>query len=311
MPETEANTDLKSGDIKLAYFLLVHNKPEQLNMFLKQILLYGDCDIYIHVDRKNSGMISRIIKDKRIRVISKYEVKWASFEMMAATIAMMKLAVKSGRKYTHAYYGSGNDLLVKRGLYEHLAEYPDKLFMKINEKVKPTDPGAARYRIKWNPKLMVRNGYHPYRYVRWFYHVLFRHGIVVHENKTEIEFEDIYRASQWFVVPYDVIKYIIEYLDNHPAYVQFWKHSLAPDEFMLQTIIMNSGYREKIMPPIIYIHFKNSLMGHNHPDTITMNDVVSIEYSGCFAARKFDTKVDKQVIEHYLAALEGTWTLAE
>ena len=295
------NKNDDDNNVKMAYLLLVHNNPTQVNMFINQILNYGKADIYIHVDKKNKMMARELIKDDRVLIISEYEVKWASFEMMAATILLMRLAIESGEKYTHVYYGSGNDLLVKKGMYDFLSKHPKELFMKIMMEMKDTDPVAARYRIRWPKCLMQRGNYNICRYLRWMYHVLFRVGIVVNKNNNNIDFKHIYRGSQWFVVPFEVIKYLIGYIDDKPYYLQYWKNALGPDEFLLQTIIMNSKYKDKVKPSIMFINFRNNLLQHNHPETITKEYIPRVEETGCFCARKFDVDVDKETIDYFIA----------
>ena len=49
--------------INIAFLLVVHNNPEQLNLFLKQILMYSNSYIYIHVDAKYLNIIPKILKD--------------------------------------------------------------------------------------------------------------------------------------------------------------------------------------------------------------------------------------------------------
>lgn len=146
----------------------------------------------------------------------------------------------------------------------------------------------------------MRNDWHPYRIIRWMYHILFRLGIVLHENKRYIEFEKIYRGSQWFIVPFEVIEQCIKYIDDTPSYLEYWKEALAPDEFLFQTLIMNSEYASKVQQPVIYINFEHTLMKHNHPTTITVNDFKTIEESGCFYARKFDMSFDAEAVQHYI-----------
>ena len=46
--------------IKIAYLLLVHKNANQVNIFINQLLNYGDCDIFIHVDCKNSFLESQL-----------------------------------------------------------------------------------------------------------------------------------------------------------------------------------------------------------------------------------------------------------
>lgn len=223
--------EMESRQTKLAYLLLVHNNPKQLNIFLQQILDSDDGDIYLHVDKKNVKMIEHLLKDERITIISEYEVKWASFEMVAATISLMRTVIESKKVYSHVYYGSGYDLLVKKGLKEFLANNNESLFMKVLGEILPNNPLAARYRIKWPDYVKVRSNWHPYRIIRMFFHIFFRVGIVLNKNKEKIEFEHIYRGSQWFIVPIGLIEYILCYLKENPNYQKYWEQALAPDEF--------------------------------------------------------------------------------
>lgn len=39
-------------NVKIAYLLVAHKNPEQVNMFINQLLQYGACDVYVHVDKK-------------------------------------------------------------------------------------------------------------------------------------------------------------------------------------------------------------------------------------------------------------------
>lgn len=286
--------------IKIAYVILAHNNPKQLNIFINQMLSYGDCDIYIHIDKKNKQMINKIQTNKHVFVFCEYEIAWGSIEIMKATIFLMKQVLKANIEYTHIYYGSGNDLLVKKGLYEYLAKNSDKVFMKIQGELTPKNRLSDRYLVRWSHKLMVRSDYHPYRFVRIVIHALYKAGINIWPNLKTIEFKHIYRGSQWFIAPYNIISYLIKYIENHPNYVQYWEDSLAPDEFLLHTIIMNSEYADLVEEQLMYINFSNNRVRQNHPTTITMNDIQKIEESSAFCARKFDIKKDNEVINYYI-----------
>ena len=37
------------SQIRIAYLLVAHKCPEQVNLFINQLLNYGDCDVYVHV----------------------------------------------------------------------------------------------------------------------------------------------------------------------------------------------------------------------------------------------------------------------
>ena len=60
--------------IKIAYLLLVHKNANQVNIFINQLLNYGDCDIFIHVDCKNSFLESQLKESPHHRVRRNEEI---------------------------------------------------------------------------------------------------------------------------------------------------------------------------------------------------------------------------------------------
>lgn len=285
--------------VRIAYILLVHHLPEQANTFIRQLLDYGDCDIYVHIDKKNRRIADDIVKDERVFLSSKYEIRWGSFEIVAAAIELMRQVVRSGKEYTHVYYGSGQDLLVKRGLYEYLGRYPDKVFMDVFSEITDRDRDSARYRVRWSRRLMVREDWHPYRFIRIAMQLLCKFGVVLYPNKVRLEHMRMYWGTTWFIAPAEVIQYICSYLDSHPEYIRFWKDSLAPDLMFFHTIIMNSEYRDKVRDGLMYVNPGKTFGTNNHPISINKKDIELIEDKVCFCARKFDFG-DKEMIDYYM-----------
>lgn len=291
--------------IRIAYLLLVHKNPEQVNMFIKQLLDYGDCDIYIHVDKKNETICEDILKHDRVVVCSEYNVRWGSFEICKAALRLMKLAQERDNGYTHFYFGSGQDLLVKNGLYDHLANNPENIFLRINREVKNKDRASSRYRVNWPKKLMIRNDMHIYRFIRIGIQLLCKMGIVLFRNKKKLS-EDIkfYEGRTWFIAPKAVLEYILDYIDKHTDYKDFWENSLASDLMFFQTIIMNSSFADKVKDELMYVRFGKTFRTSNHPLTVQISDNEIIESGNYYCARKFETS-EPQTIEFYIQKTMG------
>ncbi len=288
------------GNIKIAYLLLVHNCPEQVNKFVEQIVNYGDADVYIHVDKKNKSMSEHITKSSKIHVYSEYDVSWASFEIVRAAYFLISKSIESGVNYSHIYFGSGQDLLVKRGLYEYLANKPNKIFMKMYGEITNKDRQSARYRVRWPKWLMVRDDWSIQRIVRIIIQLLCTVGIVVFPNKTLLDKKvKFFYGGTWFIAPFDVAVYINDYINNHPDFVEFWESSLASDLMFFQTIIMNSKYKDYVEDELMYVRFGKSFGTMNHPMDITVDDDIRIEEGDYYCARKFNYK-DKYSIDYYI-----------
>ncbi len=289
--------DLKS--IKTAYLLVVHKNPDLVNEFIAQLLQNGDCDIYIHIDKKNESISKDIVRNEHVFVCSEYEVRWGSFEIVKAAIELMRAANAADKGYTHFYFGSGQDLLVKKGLYGHLADNPEKIFMQIYREVTKRDRASARYRIRWPRKYMIRNDRHFYRFVRIWMQMLCKIGIVCHPNRIELNNPvKFYTGSTWFIAPIEVMRYILDYIDDNPDYCMFWEDSLASDLMFFQTIVMNSPYACNVTDGLMYVRWGETFATRNHPQDVTIEDDKYIEAGNYFCARKFDC--NREAIDYYL-----------
>ena len=116
------------NSIKIAYLLVAHKSPEQVNLFINQLLDYGDCDVYVHVDKKNPELYEKIIDSPRVMKCSIYDVRWGSSEIVKAAFELMRRAKEADKNYTHMYFGSGQDLLIKKACMNFLQIIQIKYF---------------------------------------------------------------------------------------------------------------------------------------------------------------------------------------
>ncbi len=49
------------NNIKMAYCLLAHSNAKQINMYIAQLLNAGECEIFIHIDKKSEAIRKGII----------------------------------------------------------------------------------------------------------------------------------------------------------------------------------------------------------------------------------------------------------
>ena len=79
--------------INIAFLLVVHNNPEQLNLFLKQILMYSNSYIYIHVDAKYLNIIPKILKDERVMIAPKhFDIQWGDYTQIQVNNYLIQFA---------------------------------------------------------------------------------------------------------------------------------------------------------------------------------------------------------------------------
>ena len=293
--------------IKIAYLLLVHKDPVQVNLFIRQILQYGDADIYIHLDTKNKKIAGSILTDERVKIFSRYDVRWGSFAIVQAGIFLMDRALHSGADYSHIYFGSGQDLIVRKGLYEYLQAYPEKIFIRISKKVTDADRAAARYLIAWPGWLMVRNDYHVYRLIRIVMQVLCACHVNIRPSARKLQHPvTMYEGRTWFICPVKAAAFILDYINANQDFVSYWKDSLASDLMFFQTIIMNSGYAPDVEDELMYVRFGKTFGTMNHPVIISRKDLKEIRQGNYFFARKFDYHTDRDLIRYFVRLTKRT-----
>ncbi|MDA8387805.1 MAG: hypothetical protein M0Z58_03940 [Nitrospiraceae bacterium] len=232
------------NDLRIAYLLQVHRDPRQLNRFIGQLSGDGNCDIYVHVDKKSA--MPMIASGGNVRVLEEsVDVRWGDISIVDATLCLLRSLKRSNRKYDFVCLRSGQDLLVRNGLSEYLNGNRGKIFMNA-QRIGAGSPEACFWAIKW-PGLARRrydSFLHPMRILRAALIRLYGGGINLLPNRNKPPM-DIYRGTQWFCLPGDVAQYVVDFIEDNPWYYDAFKDSLAPDEYFFQTLIMNSP------PPVI------------------------------------------------------------
>ncbi|MCR2822005.1 beta-1,6-N-acetylglucosaminyltransferase [Lederbergia panacisoli] len=284
---------------RTAFILQIHKNPEQVNKFLKQLIVNDFADVYVHIDKRNfENLKGQIIKSPNVKVL-KHSImcEWGDISQVDTTILLFKEVLTSGKKYDFVCLRSGQDLLVKNDYKELLINNKGKIFMthrnEVNKGLMEINfPKATRGRY---------TTFHPARMYRGFIQALYRKGFNLHPNPNRLPGNfTLYSGSQWFSVPYEVAEYIIEFLNENEWYYPYFKNTLVPDEWFFHTIIMNSPYKSHVVNNNhLFIKWGKQMSNRNSPIEIARNHIPVIEESDCFFARKFDETVDKSVIDYF------------
>lgn len=287
--------------LRTAYLLQVHKNPNQVNGFIHQLISEEQADIYIHIDKKSDDKLKQsIVKSPNVTVLNTcVNCEWGDISQVDATILLLRKMLDSKKKYDFVCLRSGQDLLVKGSFKDFLLDNKNKIFMTFRRMEKES---LGFMQIKW-PK-MTRKRYttaHPIRIYRRTLLSLYRRGINMYPNTNHWPKEySFYKGSQWFTIPYETAKYMIEFLDENKWYYQFFENTLVPDESFFHTLIMNSPYKNDVINNnLMFFKWGETLSERNSPQDLTSDDIALIENSNQYFARKFDENIDKSVIEYF------------
>ena len=123
-----------------------------------------------------------------------------------------------------------------------------------------------------------------------------------------IKGKKIQRGSQWFSVTGEFAKYLI----SQKAFVfKQFKHTFIPDEFFVQTVMINSGFCKRICTARSFDNDHRACRyidwTRGHPFVFTSGDYDELMNSGCLFARKFSISQDDKIVKKMASTVLNGW----
>jgi hypothetical protein len=101
--------------------------------------------------------------------------------------------------------------------------------------------------------------------------------------------------SQWFTLPLEHVKYVVDYLTKNPAVKKFFSYTWGSDEIVFQTILFNSPFKNAMVNNNLrYIDWSEKKAS---PRVLTMQDAELLMQSDKLFARKFTLAVDATILD--------------
>jgi hypothetical protein len=293
--------------MKIAILIQCHKNPKQINQMMKA-MRHPAITFFVHVDRKSS-IGDELLRDADVVLLpdeERVDVQWAKISQIDATLHLLKYARSRG-DYDLFWLCSGQDFPIKSAAYivdwldihknhDFLETFPSKNNGLDHEN--NYDKRNAIYFPDWMLgkeawKRLTKRIYTEMTggYNRTF--SLFR--------RKPIDGMRFFFGSQWICLTCKTLNWMIEYMEDHPEYYQYFKNCNCPDESFFQTLVMNSPYAEQRMD---YLHYLEWPTGKSNPKVLTIEDYQKLVDSDKLMARKFDDVSSKTLIDMLLKRLE-------
>jgi hypothetical protein len=273
--------------MKLAHLILAHKNPLQVERLVKR-LIHPCADIYIQLDGKTSMEAFAHLNAFNVFFINKrINIHWGNYSIVQATLYAFEEILESDHSYSHINLLSGEDYPLQNNdrLLNFLFNNQHKTFMhslSIDDEWQEAQPRIRKYHFG---DFMFRGRYLLQAVINLF--------------APSRELPDGYKAygrSQWFAITPDCAVYVIEILKNNERLRRYFRMTWAPDEFIFQTILHNSPFKDSVVNDNLrYIVFKP---GNYHPETMTIADADTLINSGKFFARKFNMESERAIMDH-------------
>ncbi len=273
--------------MRLAFIILAHKNPDQLLQLLQR-LSHPSVDCYVHLDAKAdianyhaSTQLSQVYF-----VPARVKVNWAGFSIVRATLNSMEVALSSRRKYVNICLLSGMDYPLRpiSEIIDFFTVHQGKEFLDImpEQEVQDTISKLDQYHYE---DFHFRGKYFMTRWV----------NRLMPARKLPLGYKH-WGGSAWWSLSEECVRYCLDFVQAHPNFLTYYKYTWGGDEFIFQTIIMNSPeWKSKVVRDNLrYIDWSAKKPS---PKTLTPEDVPNMVASGKFFARKFDISQSPDILK--------------
>lgn len=293
------------------YLILAHKNIEQVALLVNTLLASGRGSIcFVHFDARLSFnpdiyRFKNLVPDKTCVILEeRISVTWGGFSMVLATLNLIIKALNFGNgKFDYCSLISGQDFPIKKHSEikrllsnSHNSEFINCEAIPRKHNWQYHNGGLDRYLYYWitDEYCVVGKPADLQRKVETHEKKHLPYGIV-----------KLFGGSQWWTLTYDCLDYIIDFVNSHSDYVDFYRSSLIPDESFFQTIVKNSIFSDRVAKNLRFIDWKT---GPEYPRVLRENDIERIVQSPEIFARKFDIKKSGIVVEQILNFLNENIT---
>lgn len=290
--------------MRIAHLILTYTNPQQTERMIKN-MAHENFDFYIHVDLKydvNPHLFLRSLPNVYF-INNRVDVRWAGFNTVVATFECIKEIVATGIKYDFINFLSGQDYPLKSANYmvDFFKKNKGREFLSFRD-----------IRNDWHEGLIRMEKYFLANHSFKGKHTLEKLiNFVMPRRKIPYNMHPYGKSMFWMLSP-EIAMYVVNKVEADKKLTNFFYYCWASDEFVFQTILMNSPYKNKVINNN-YRYIDWSLGGAN-PKVLDENDFESIAKSEMLFARKLDIKKSAKLfdlIDHNLLMLFSiiTWPI--
>lgn len=270
---------------KHAFLIICHDNFEILKRILK-LLDDERNDIYLHVDKRfvsfNKDEIEGILEKATLKIIARRKVNWGGYSLIDVELSLLKEATQKQHIYYHLLSGVDMPLKTQDEIHCFFHQNKGREFVSVDESVEAGN--NINTRIKYYYLFQDHIGRIPG----------IKSGILERVERCSLAIQKflkidrvkkigmpIYKGANWFSITHELALFVIS---QERKIKKLFKYSLCADELFLQTLVMNSQYKEKITNDCLrYIDWNRGT-----PYTFTVEDKEKLLESKKIFARKFD-----------------------
>lgn len=276
-----------------AYLIMAHQNFD----FLRELITALDDarnDIYLHVSRNAADFraedFSALPLKGRLILVERRDVCWGGFSQTACELALLRAAAPSHYAYYHLLSGADYPLKSQEEIHAFFEAHEGQEFLAFDPEV----PAHVRERISL---------YHFFRESRNALaepadHLLTLLQRALHVDRLKNSSLELGKGPNWFSITDGFAQYVLEHAD---WIEQACSRSVCADEIFLQTLILNSPFRDRIydregrtgsMANLRYVDWERG--SGNSPYTFRDEDRELLQGLPHLFARKFEHNIFRE-----------------
>lgn len=280
-----------------AFLIMAHEKPENLKLLLQQ-LDHTEHAFFIHIDQK-SKLTEELIESWKIKspitFVENKNVIWGAYSQIEAEMVLLEAAIKGDFNYYHLLSGIDFPIKSNQALQAFLQKNAGREFVQF-QKEKISEKNFKR--VKYYYLLQEYVG--KKKNIFWAIQkisVLLQKAVGIDRTKKNRNFEEFQMGANWFSITNALAHYVVK---QKLEIEQTFKYTQNGDELFLQTIILNSPFRQNLY----HLKFDNSTESNlryvywenDTPKILSDTDFQRLKSGNEFFARKFDYQTSQGLI---------------
>lgn len=297
--------------ISHVYLLLLHKAPEQARRLIARLARPGT-RVLIHIDQRVDAApfhTALAPLEESITYLRRFDSAWGGQGAVLATLEGLRVALAGNRAWHYIHLISGQDYPIAdpatidgffaaangRNFIEHLAMPVTGMHhggMNRIEEYHFVPRRRYRSRIEaWGLRL------------ERFANRLLR---AIGCPRRFPSYAKPYVGSNWWSLTPAAAKYILRFVERHPDYLPYHRHTISADEVFFASILASAEdapLRASLVNENMRYVVWNRPGQTEFPAILRTSDTDEILRSGKLWARKFDATIDAQVLDRIDAAL--------
>lgn len=276
---------------KYAYLIMAHGNFNILE-HLMRLLDYPWNDIYIRIDKKvknfDFNYFQKICNKATVFFTSKrIDVKWGRDSQVKTELLLYRTAFSEKYRYYHLLSGVDLPLKCNQEITDFFNKEDHEFIYYFDHVTKWDYQRLSRYHFPktWDVRIVAR--------LNWLQDIFHIDRI----KKFSMTFS---RGYNWCSLTQAAVKYI---LLNEKFINRLCKYSVCADECYKQYLLCNSEFRDKIIKDDLReVDWERRVK--DSPHIYTSEDLKILQDSNKFFARKFDERVDMDIVNKLVSYIK-------